>query len=461
MSDKTTISKLIPDSNNANKGTVRGSKMIEDSLQRDGFGRSVLVDKNGKLIAGNKTIEGVTNVFGVDAEVILVKTRGAQVVAVQREDLDLDDPDPNNPARRLAYVDNLAHEFSFEFNPDVIMADMEAGFDFEALDIKMEDWGELLDGWEPESADNAGVDTVPQIDRAEELQKKWQVKPGDIWECAGHLVICGDCRETETWQRLLSAAGVDKVNGVFTSPPYAEQRKAQYGGVPADEYVEWWDAVQSNVRDNLIDDGSFFVNIKPASVDYQRQLYVFDLVLAMSRKWGWWFVDEYCWKQSGIPGDPKKMGKFKNQFEPIYQFSTGNYKFLPDNVSFESDNAIIDNSYQSSFTRNFQGSGANPFGERKKGRGFVYPGNLIEARSSESNGHQAAFPVALPTFFIKAYSDPNDVWLDPFLGSGTTAIAAHNEGRRGLGVERLEKYCAVILERWQTHTGIEPKLFTD
>lgn len=146
MSDngKLTIKDLQPDGRNANKGTARGLKMIEASLQQDGFGRSILVDKNGNIIAGNKTVESVANTYGVDAEVILVKTTGNQVVAVQREDLDLDDPDPNNPARRLAYRDNLTHEFSFELDPGTVMADIEAGFDFEAIDIQVEDLGNLL-----------------------------------------------------------------------------------------------------------------------------------------------------------------------------------------------------------------------------------------------------------------------------------------------------------------------------
>ena len=67
---------------------------------------------------------------------------------------------------------------------------------------------------------------------------------------------------------------MEKVNGVFTSPPYAEQRKEQYGGVPTEQYVEWWEAVQSNVKANLAADGSFFVNIKPHRANGERSLYV-------------------------------------------------------------------------------------------------------------------------------------------------------------------------------------------
>lgn len=127
MSKIKKLKDLIPDSRNANKGTARGLKMIEASLQDDGFGRSILIDKSGNIIAGNKTVESVANAFGVDTEVIVVQTNGRQVVAVQRNDLDLSDDDPNSKARRLAYRDNLTHQFSFDLDAEVIMADIENG----------------------------------------------------------------------------------------------------------------------------------------------------------------------------------------------------------------------------------------------------------------------------------------------------------------------------------------------
>ena len=74
-----------------------------------------------------------------------------------------------------------------------------------------------------------------------------------------------------------------------------------------------------------------------------------------------------------------------------------------------------------------------------------------------SGTHAAAFPVALPDFFVRAYSDAGDVWLDPFCGSGTTIVAAHNNKRQGFGIEMLPKYCAVILER-VSGLGITPAL---
>lgn len=331
----------------------------------------------------------------------------------------------------------------------------EVGFNQDLLKRMGEDMGammKLLDDGKAEPPEDAGDEA--QIDRAEELQEKWQVQTGSIYKAGEHFVICGDCREPETWARLLEAAGVEKVNGVFTSPPYAEQRKKQYGGVPTSEYVEWWEAVQANVRANLENDGSFFVNIKPHCEDGERVLYVFDLVLAMRRRWGWRFVDELCWRDTrdGVPGGWNN--RFKDAFEPIYQFCVSvSIKFNPQNVKHASD-AVFDYS-----SDNAKAQSGLLGADKAKGyrSGMARPSNVIAVPTESAGlGHTAPFPVALPAFFVKAYSDAGDVWLDPFCGSGTVLVSCQNEGRIGLGIEKLEKYVAVILERL-SQLGLTPE----
>lgn len=85
---KARISDLTPDHANANKGTERGRYALEASLRQYGAGRSILLDKNGRIIAGNKTAEVAADV-GLD-DVLIVQTDGKQIVAVQRTDLDID-----------------------------------------------------------------------------------------------------------------------------------------------------------------------------------------------------------------------------------------------------------------------------------------------------------------------------------------------------------------------------------
>jgi hypothetical protein len=108
------ISDLQHDNLNANKGTKRGRKAVVDSLSRYGAGRSILIDRNGKIIAGNQTI-AVAAAAGFD-EVIVVQSDGTKIIAVQRTDLDLND----TKAKELAIADNRSSELGLEWNPEIL-----------------------------------------------------------------------------------------------------------------------------------------------------------------------------------------------------------------------------------------------------------------------------------------------------------------------------------------------------
>ncbi len=106
---------FTPDRRNANKGTERGTQVVEDSLRNYGAGRSILLDKHGNIIAGNKTAEGAAAI-GLD-DVIVVKTDGTKLVAVQRTDLDLT---KDKAAKELAIADNRAGQVSLNWDTDVL-----------------------------------------------------------------------------------------------------------------------------------------------------------------------------------------------------------------------------------------------------------------------------------------------------------------------------------------------------
>src|SRR5690606_39008730 len=93
------------------------------------------------------------------------------------------------------------------------------------------------------------------------------------------------------------------------------------------------------------------------------------------------------------------------------------------------------------------------------GDGLAYPSNRLPpfTGTHEATGHTAAFPVGLPAWLIRAYSDPGDCVLDPFAGSGSTLIAAEQEGRRGFGIELSPAYVDLILDRWERAGGSKPK----
>jgi len=145
------ISQLKPDKRNANRGTERGRYMVETSLRELGAGRSILVDKDGNVIAGNKTLEAAAS-LGLD-DIITVETTGEQLVVVKRLDLDLNDP--TGKARQLAYADNRTSEVSYELDPLVLAADLDAGIDLSSFYFEhelvgiLEEAGGELEGNDP------------------------------------------------------------------------------------------------------------------------------------------------------------------------------------------------------------------------------------------------------------------------------------------------------------------------
>jgi len=440
MTDNRKLSDFRPLERNPNRHTQRGLRSLEASVGEDGWVAPITVAADGEGLDGSARLEVAFDKF--DDDVLVIEHDGTKPVVMVRTDI----PHTETArARRIIYRANRVAEIDLDWDLEMLLEDAEALPDDLWYDDEL---GALLAQFVEEEEE----EPEPPVDKAEVLQEKWNVKRGDVWACNGHFIICGDCREAETWETLLTAAKVDKVNGVFTSPPYAEQRKKQYGSVPTSKYVTWWEAVQENVRAHLADDGSFFVNIKPHCSEGERVLYVFDLVLAMKRQWGWRFVDELCWTRTTLPGE--FPDRFKNGFEPIYQFSNGQCKFKPGNVlkPFEVGSEKMPT---------YDEAGGTTFGMRggRKSKNFdmALPDNVIQAHRDHNSPHRAVFPVPLPAFFVKAYSDTGDVWIDPFAGSGTTIVAAHKNDRRGLGIEILERYVSVILERL-ANPDLEPKL---
>jgi len=107
------IADLKPDSKNANLGTQRGRGLLEKSLRQYGAGRSVLVDRDGNLIAGNKTVDVAAE---IDLPVRVVQTDGNELVVVQRTDLDLD----SSEGRGLAIADNRTGETGLDWDTDAL-----------------------------------------------------------------------------------------------------------------------------------------------------------------------------------------------------------------------------------------------------------------------------------------------------------------------------------------------------
>ena len=126
---KAKLKDLIQDDRNLNKGTERGQQLIEKSLREFGAGRSLLLDKNNRIIAGNKTHRNA-EAIGMD-DVIIVETDGTKLVAVKRTDVDLD----SKQGREMALADNATVKVDLEWDTEELNAVAE---DF---DIDTEEWG--------------------------------------------------------------------------------------------------------------------------------------------------------------------------------------------------------------------------------------------------------------------------------------------------------------------------------
>lgn len=123
------VSDLIPDNKNNNKGTEFGQHLVENSLRKFGAARSIVLDKNNRIISGNKTIENAANI-GLE-DIIIIETTGNQIVAVKRTDIDLD----SKKGRELAIADNATAKADIKWDEDVIK---EISLEF---DIIPKDWG--------------------------------------------------------------------------------------------------------------------------------------------------------------------------------------------------------------------------------------------------------------------------------------------------------------------------------
>ncbi len=253
------------------------------------------------------------------------------------------------------------------------------------------------------------------------------------------LIYRGNCKD------ILKKINSNSVDLIVTSPPYADKRKKTYGGVTADKYVEWFLPISKELKRVLKPRGSFILNIKERTIKNERGTYVLELILEMRRQ-GWFWTEEYVWhKKNSFPG--KWPNRFRDTWErclhftkqkkfKMYQKSVmtpmgkwANYRLK--NLS-DADKERYKSNVKSGFSKNVS---------NWVGRDMVYPTNVLHmATECQNVNHSAAFPVSLPEWFIKLFTKDEDVVLDPFIGSGTTAIAAIKLNRHYIGMEKSVIY---------------------
>jgi len=247
----------------------------------------------------------------------------------------------------------------------------------------------------------------------------------------------------------------NSIDLIVTSPPYADQRKDTYGGIPVDEYVDWFLPISQELLRVLKPTGTFVLNIKERVVNGERSTYVMELILEM-RKQGWLWTEEFIWhKKNCYPG--KWPNRFRDAWERLLQFNkTKQFAMYQESVmvpmgdwaktrlrNLSKTDKIRDNSHV--------GSGFGKNISNWIGRRMAYPTNVLHLATECSNkNHSAAFPEELPCWFIKLFTQEYDTVLDPFAGSGTTLFAANKLRRNSIGIEIVPEYYNAIKKRINT-----------
>lgn len=259
-------------------------------------------------------------------------------------------------------------------------------------------------------------------------------------------IVHGDCEE------VLKKCPENSVDLIFTSPPYADQRAKTYGGIKPDDYVDWLLPKSEQFLRVLKPTGTFMLNIKERVVNGERHTYVLELILKM-RKQGWLWTEEFMWhKKNSYPG--KWPNRFRDSWERLLQFNKQKrFAMFQEEVMVPVGDWAKTRLHQLSETdrRRDESGVESGFGKNVSnwvGRDLVYPTNVIHMATECSNrNHSAAFPEDLPAWFIRLFTQEQDTVLDPFIGSGTTAVAARQLKRNYIGIEINEEYCKEARER--------------
>lgn len=259
-------------------------------------------------------------------------------------------------------------------------------------------------------------------------------------------IICGDSLE------VLRTFPSEFVDLIVTSPPYSDKRKKSYGGKHPDKYVQWFLPIAAELRRVLKPTGTFILNIKEGAYSGERHTYVIELILEL-RKQGWLWTEEFIWhKKNSYPG--KWPNRFRDAWERCLQFNKEKkFAMYQENVMVpmgEWAKTRLRKLSETDLTRDESkvGSGFGKNVSNWLNRKKAYPDNVLHLATESSNkNHSAAFPLALPEWFIKLFTKSEDVVLDPFIGSGTTVVAAKKHGRHYIGIEISHEFCSIAEKR--------------
>ena len=388
------------DSLNTNKGTVRGREALEQSLVRYGAARSVVIDKFGRVIAGNKTVERAK---ALNIPVRIVRTDGRQLIAVQRDDLDLH---TDRRARELAIADNRVAELDLDWDLDVLKLLQADGYDLSSFWTEEELAALFGNEHSGLTDENAVIAPGPTT-----------IQPGDLFMLGKHRLLCGDATSPDNVTRALG--GLEPVL-MTTDPPYGVSydpawrhrampgQRTAVGKVANDDQADWSRAYQ----------------LFPGDVAYV------------------W----HAGLKAGTVATSLEAAEFQIRSQIIWRkqhfaLSRGHYHWGHEPAWYAVRKGAT-NVWRGDRTQTtvWDVENLNPMGGHRSDENAV-------------TGHGTQKPVQLFVIPILNHTLPGDAIYDPFCGSGTALIAAEKTGRTCITLEIDPVYVQVAVTRWEAFTG--------
>ena len=394
------VADLSADPRNANLGTARGHDALARSLTEYGAGRSVLIDRNGCVIAGNKTVDEARR---LNIPLLVVETDGHHLVAVQRNDLDLA-TDPR--ARALAIADNRVGELDLEWDLEMLKRLHDEGLDLSSFWTN-DELATLL-GTTPEG--HTDEDSVLEPGAT-------TIVPGDLFELGHHRLLCGDATSANDVALLRNGVtpvlmATDPPYGVNYDPAWRKQlnpsQRTAVGRVANDDRAGWAEA---------------------------WHLFTGDVA----------YVWHACLKAPTVAANLEAAGfTIRSQIiwaKQHFALSRGDYHF----------------GHEPAWYAVRKGATSHWQGDRTQSTVWSVPNlNAMGGSRTDDNaptGHSTQKPVRLFEIPILNHTSAGGAIYDPFSGSGTAIIAAEKLGRVCFAMDIDPKYVQVAVSRWETFTG--------
>ena len=414
------IEELAQDTHNFNRGNEQGQELMERSFKELGAGRSILLDKNGNIIAGNKSQKAAI-AAGIK-KVRVIETTGDELVAVKRTDVDIDSAE----GRKMAYLDNLTTQVNLTWDEteiQAVQADVD-GFDVADFGVSIDQLpGNPFDAEdEKKHQTNTEADNVQEDEFDENTDPiEHRVTLGDIWQLGNHRLMCGDSCDIEQVKKLCDGQQVDCW---LTDPPYnvalgyedsasearqrhrrTDQKVVLNDSMPDADFRQFLVKAYTAAKESMKEGAAYYI--------FHADNESYNFRGALRDVGGMQLRETLIWVKDALT-----LGRQDYQWkhEPcLYGWKEGAaHKF---------------------------------FNDRKQTTCIEFP------RPKRSEEHPTMKPVPLFAYLMANSTEQGDLVLDSFGGSGTTLIAAEQLNRKACLMELSPVYCDVIIARWEKLTG--------